>query len=500
VTVQVGSCAIVLHTHLPWLAHHGSWPVGEEWLYQAWSGAYLPVAGVLERLAAEGRTGLLTLGVTPVLAAMLDDPYCLGEFHTWLATWQLRAEGAAVRGVPTAGYEGRLAARALTTFERRWRHGASPVLRDLADAGAVQLLGGPATHTFTPFLPGRLARFALLTGLDDASLRVGRRPRGIWAPECAYAPGLEQLYADAGVEHFVVDGPLARGHTCAPVDVAGSGVIAFARDLDVTYRVWSPKAGYPGGPAYRDFHTFDHASGLRASRVTSARTRPGDKRPYDPRLARAAVARDASDFVDRVVARLRSLPGDDPLVVVAYDTELYGHWWHEGPQFLEAVLRALPEAGVRLRTLANAAEQLPATRRALPAGSWGTGKDFGVWEVPDMRRDQERVAERLLAVVDKADPCAGRSASLDQLAREALLALASDWPFSVTKDSATEYARDRFAGHRSAFHRLADTIEAADPGRTATIVAATRARDYPFGHLDAVGLRANTPRWKDGHA
>jgi 1,4-alpha-glucan branching enzyme len=487
VSRPVGTCCLVLHSHLPWLAHHGAWPVGEEWLHQAWAGAYLPVVGMLGRLADEGRRDLITLGVTPVLAAMLDDPYCLREFHTWLGMWQLRAEDALVRGVGVASYEGGLAATALAQFEAGWRNGGAPLLRGLADAGAVQLLGGPATHTFTPFLPDRIARFALRVGLDDASIRLGSRPAGIWAPECAYVPGLEQGYDSHGVTHFVVDGPLAHGRTGAPIDVAGSGVLAFARDLEVTYRVWSPRSGYPGDPRYRDFHTFDHDSGLRPARVTSRHTEPWNKQRYEPAAALAVVARDAADFVAHVVARMRALPEEDPLVVVAYDTELFGHWWHEGPAFLEAVLRMLPQAGVRVTTLERAGAMLPARPAELPAGSWGSGKDFHVWQVPDLQQMHSQVSERLLRVVDKRGG-ADRDPLLDQLARAGLLALASDWPFCVSKDSAAGYARDRALGHAADFHRLADALEAADDRAAARAAAHSAGRDYPFGHLDARGL------------
>ncbi len=484
--MTVGTCCVVLHTHLPWVAHHGSWPVGEEWLYQAWAGAYLPLVEVLEQLADEGRRDLLTLGVTPVLAAQLDDPHCLTGMHDWLATWQLRAEGAAVRGVPTAAYEGSLAAHALSTFEARWRHGGTPVLRRLADAGVVELLGGPATHTFTPLLPAAVADFALTTGLDDSELRFGGRPRGIWAPECAYVPGLEELYSRHGIERFLVDSPTVHGDTGAPVDVAGSGVVAFARDLEVSYRVWSPRRGYPGAAAYRDFHTFDHESGLRPARVTSQHTEPADKRPYRPAAAARQLADDVADFVRHVVARLRELPQDDPLVVVAYDTELFGHWWHEGPAFLAAVLRALPEAGVRVTTLAEAAATLRPTRRDLPAGSWGAGKDFHVWQVPDLVEQQDAVADRLATVVAKQRDGRdhdGKDPALDQLAREALLALASDWPFCVSHDSAAEYARGRLAGHAAEFHRLAEALERGEPAHRQA--AASFARDHPFPRLDA---------------
>ena len=173
----VGTCCIVLHSHLPWLAHHGSWPVGEEWLCQAWAGAYLPVVDLLERLAARGGRDLLTLAVTPVLAAQLDDPYCLAQMHTWLGFWQARAQSLATSRDEhlrrTGAREAKAASDATALFEARWRHGGSPVLRSLVDAGAVELLGGPATHPFLPLMDERLAAFAIRSGLDDTAARRG---------------------------------------------------------------------------------------------------------------------------------------------------------------------------------------------------------------------------------------------------------------------------------------------------------------------------------------
>ena len=150
----VGSCAIVLHTHLPWLAHHGSWPVGEEWLYQSWAASYLPVAAMLRRLADEGRRDLLTLGVTPVLAAQLDDPYCLQEFHTWLGFWSVRAQSMAARRSPedraTGAYEFAQAQQALAAFDDEWRHGALAGAAGAVRQRGRELLGGPAATRSGP--------------------------------------------------------------------------------------------------------------------------------------------------------------------------------------------------------------------------------------------------------------------------------------------------------------------------------------------------------------
>ncbi|MFC6094152.1 1,4-alpha-glucan branching protein domain-containing protein [Saccharothrix lopnurensis] len=494
-----GTFCLVLHSHLPWLAHHGAWPVGEEWLYQAWAHSYLPVVDLLERFAAEGREDVLTLGVTPVLAAQLDDPYCLRGLHDWLGDWQLRAHGAADRLPDLAAREHRGSAWALERFETRWRHGFSPVLRSLVDSRAVELLGGPAAHPFQPLLDPGLRAFSLRTGLADTAWRIGSAPRGIWAPECAYAPGLERDYARAGVRRFLVDGPALHGDTAAGRPVGDTDVVCFGRDLEVSYRVWSPKVGYPGDPAYRDFHTYDHASGLKPSRVTGKNVAPADKRPYDPDQAAEAVRRHAADFVDTVVARLRSLRerhGRPSLVVAAYDTELYGHWWHEGPAWLEAVLRALPGAGVRVTTLRGAVEAGHVGAPVeLPESSWGSGKDWRVWNGPqvgDVVRGNEQVQRELLAL-DLSGPV--RSPVADQAVREALLALSSDWAFMVTKDSAADYARYRAKAHADRFAELAALLRSGRGARAAERAAELRRVDGPFGHLDARGLAGG---WEDG--
>ena len=507
----VGTFCLVLHSHLPLLARHGRWPVGEEWLYQSWAHAYLPVTAMLRRLAAEGRRDLLTLGVTPVLAAQLDDPHCLRGVHDWLGGWTLRAHSAATRLPDLAAHEHRVSTAATTEFERYWRHGGSPVLRSLSDSGAVELLGGPAAHPFAPLLDPRVRRFSLRTGLADHAVRLGSAPPGIWAPECGYAPGMERGYAEAGVSRFLVDGPALRGRTGLARPVGDSDVLCVGRDLDVTYRVWSPRKGYPGSAEYRDFHTWDHSSGLKPARVTGRRVPSERKHPYDPALAAGAVARDARDFVDTVVRRLRDLReelGRPALTVAAFDTELFGHWWHEGPEWLEAVLRALPEAGVAVRTLGGAvADGLVGEPVELAECSWGSGKDWRVWAGPAVSDLVERNAEvqrDLLAAVDAVPTASGpdtvatahgggalRDPLRDLLADQALHALSSDWAFMVSKDSAAGYARDRAALHAGRVRELSDLLRG-DRRRAASrrVEHWSDAGAPTFGHLDARDLLA----------
>jgi len=492
-----GQFTLVLHSHLPWLAHHGRWPVGEEWLYQSWAASYLPVAQVLRTLAAEGRSHLLSLGITPVLAAQLDDPHCLAGMHHWLGNWQLRADEAAMAGnIGLGRHEHRLAAAALADFEQRWRHGAAPVWRSLIDAEAIELLGGPLAHPFQPLLDPRLRAFQLSEGLADARQRWGHTPAGIWAPECGYTPGMETGYAAAGMTHFMVDGPALRGDTSLGRPVRESDVVAFGRDLQVSYRVWSPKSGYPGHSAYRDFHHYDHATGLKPSRVTGKTVAGPDKAPYDPEPAAAAVARDVDDFVqtvrDRLIAESERI-GRPALVVAAFDTELFGHWWHEGPQWLEQVLRALPEAGVQVGTLADARERgFVGQPVPLADSSWGSGKDWRVWagdQVRDLVELNDDIVRLTLDTVDKMRAANGavavRDQVADQLLREAILTVSSDWAFMVSKDSAEGYARDRAYRHAHAVREIAAAVGAGQVAKARQLAAGWSAADGLFPGLDA---------------
>ncbi|MGW4354543.1 1,4-alpha-glucan branching protein domain-containing protein [Nocardia sp. NPDC004582] len=497
-----GQFTLVLHSHLPWLAHHGRWPVGEEWLYQSWAASYLPVAKVLRTLAAEGRSHLISLGITPVLAAQLDDPHCLEGMHHWLGNWRLRADEASMAGNVALGrHEHRLAAAALDDFETRWMHGASPVWRELIDAEAIELLGGPLSHPFQPLLDPRLREFELVEGLADARARWGHTPSGIWAPECGFTPGMERTYDKVGISHFMVDGPALRGDTTLGRPVWDSDVVAFGRDLAVSYRVWSPKSGYPGQPYYRDFHHYDHATGLKPARVTGKTVSGPDKAPYDPELASAAIGKDVADFVATVRERLISESeriGRPALVVAAFDTELFGHWWHEGPQWLEQVLRALPEAGITVGTLADArARGYVGERVELADSSWGSGKDWRVWagdQVADLVRLNAEVVRLALDTLDKMRVDAGllentrfglRDTVADQLLREAILAVSSDWAFMVSKDSAAGYARDRAHEHSHAVREIAAAVTAGQLAKAGQLAAGWYAADGLFPALDA---------------
>ena len=497
-----GAFCLVLHSHLPWLPGHGVWPLGEEWLFQAWVESYVPLVAELDSLAAEGHRDVLTLGVTPVLAAQLDDPRMRRDATTWAGLWGMRAREMGFDADPhrrsTAEREYTGAARAAQLLESRWRGGGSPVLRGLRDQGVVELLGGPSAHPFLPLLLPEVSDLALRTGLADSAWRLGAAPRGIWSPECGWHPSLATSFGQAGVGHFVVDEQTVRdagGHPHAAWRVAGSEVVAVPRKLEVTNLIWSSRSGYPASPAYRDFHAREEFTGIRLWAITEHDVSVDRKRPYDPAEASAQVDHDVAHFVAAVRDQLlhaHEVRGEAGLVVAAYDTELFGHWWHEGPLFLSRAIRALRRAGVTVTTLEKAVEDgHVGGDLELGPGSWGAGKDYSVWDGPAVRQiahENEWLQRRWLDVVARergAGRLGTRRPDLDQLLQTLWHALSSDWAFLVTRGQSVDYARRRAEEHRRNFHVLAQLVQ--DGRRDAALEEARRQalQDNAFPALDA---------------
>lgn len=508
-----GEVALVLHTHLPWVAGHGTWPVGEEWLFQAWGHAWLPVTRALRRLAEEGHTDLLTLGVTPTVAAQVGDARLARDLGTWLGGQMWRAE--------EQRWHWWLDEDVQALSHHHWRHhqdllafheqvqsegGLLAVWADLADRGVIELLGGPATHPYLPLVADEDVLDAqLAVGLASHEAWAGRRPDGIWPPELAYRPagpagdpsaeplevdrfgtptlarhgpdlpGLEEVYQRHGVGHVLVDAPTLlraagaedRDWTVRPAVarpgsveevvhdgalVGDSDVVAYARDLSVAYRVWAPGAGYPGDDWYRDFHTQGTFGAHRSHRVTGQDVPWQHKAVYDPDRAHARVEDHVADLHELLHEALDPRPGG--LVVAAYDTELFGHWWYEGPRWLEGLLRRVAtDPDLRTTTLGSRRVRRPPTRRLhLPESSWGYGKGHGSWVAPATRPMWQRIHD-VEARARAALRAAGAGADarvLDQLGRELGHLRCSDWPFMVTRGESAEYAHERLTGHADA--------------------------------------------------
>ena len=484
----MGVFSLVLHTHLPYVRRNGVWPSGEEFFHQAALESYLPLLGVLESLAHDGHEDALTIGLSPMIAHQMQDPHMLRELEWFLGVYELRTLRQ------TTNYEGvfRSEFKELAAHYARFARaqgerldglsggGIASAFDAFARHGVIEILGGPATHPYLPLVrEAALARAQVAQGAREHERLFARAPAGMWLPECAYAPdvGIESLLEENGVGHIVIDGPtMLRSagprSTFAPRRIRDSAVVACARNLDVTYRVWSPTGGYPTGKWYRDFFAYDIEAGFKNWRVTSVRKPVSEKRPYEPERAAAAARADAEDFATLIARTLDEHERDTGIeghVVAAYDTELFGHWWYEGPIFLEHLYRVLRDtAGVRARSLRGALELLPDPQPIdLVAGSWGFRKDDRSWVAPETEDMWESLGEveadtvRFIEKFREQGP--GRRAALAQLVREAMLMQSSDWPFMVLRGRNADYARERFFGHRARWNHLVELLRSRIP-------------------------------------
>ncbi len=494
--MAAGSFALVLHSHLPYVRGAGRWPHGEDWIHEAILGTYLPLLVLLHDLRDAGVGYGVTLGLTPILLEQLADSGIGVRFGEYCDDQVARAEGDLRRFAD----EGETARAGLAFFYRslfvslrdahvrRFGRDLVGAFADLARTAHVEILTSAATHGYLPLLDARAVHAQLAVGTRTTRRRTGVDPRGIWLPECAYMPGLEEALASFGLTHFFTDpallgarraderaaraaqrsgGALDRPLVDAvdvlhPYLVRSSPVAAFARHDRLSAQVWSAAHGYPGDPSYREFHRRDDRSGLRYWRVTDAQGELGAKAPYAPGAAAERARAHASHFAAlvREVMAAHQAHGEAPVLTVTFDAELFGHWWFEGIDWLGGVLRDLSSAGPRpVTAAAHLAAHPPRARVELRAGSWGTDNDDSTWRNEKTRSLWDELARLSadMAALGTIAPGGGlRDRAAGQAARELLLAEASDWPFLVTTGQAPDYAIERFQTHALRFRRSRD--------------------------------------------
>ena len=446
-----GDLAIVLHSHMPYVEGFGTYPFGEEWLFDAVIRSYLPVLEVARDL---------TMTVTPVLADQLEDGGAAERLRRFLVEWRIGAAEADLPQVPEecrAACEGEREryGRALELLDAA---GGDPLVpfQQAATEGRVVLAASSATHAVLPLLATRQGvRLQLDAGIRSHRRRFGW-DGGFWLPECAYMPGLEWTLAEEGVRWFCVD---QSAHTdpldaLAPVRTK-AGPVALPIDWEAIAWLWSLD-GYPSDPAHAQF-AGKSLRGIRIWRVGGG--------AYHPDAAAAAARRQAREFLAATAQRLRAYAeerGRRGLLVFAIDTELLGHWWSEGPIWLRAVLEGAEGAGVRLLTVPQALAEHEPVERPLRASTWGEEKDLRTWDSPpvaDLAWGARRMELRLLRAVSGGL----RGERLERAARELLAAQSSDWAFLDQRKQAGDYAYQRATDHSQAMLEAIDSGPATDP-------------------------------------
>jgi len=508
---MTGSLALVLHAHLPFVRHpEHEFFLEENWLFEAISESYVPLLQIMQRLLRRGVRFKLTLSVSPTLSAMLSDPLLRDRYIRHLDLLIALAERECERNrskknlLSLSEFYREFFTETRRTFIEQWDCDLLGVVRQLRGTGAVEIMASAATHAILPILqqPRGAAQAQIAIGCDQFRETFGGEPGGFWLPECAYAAGIAKSLQAENIRWFIIDAHAlgqARRGTFAPC-FTKAGPAAFAREIQASRQVWSAQQGYPGDPAYRDFYRdigFDLSSdelaplprftGIKYHRVTG---RDVAKQIYDRATAEETARRHARHFVERCVAELQSLQADDwnPIMTVPFDAELFGHWWFEGPIFLEHLILAAAENNLPLTTPSEFLEKNPTQQVTEPVtSSWGDQGFLDVWLdqkcgwiYPHLFAANTRMAT--LAKSRGGEATADDDRALRQLARELLLAQSSDWAFLICNGTAKDYATQRVTDHLSRFQKLADQFEHRNVDRE--FLAQCEERDNLFPHVD----------------
>ena len=499
-----GYLAILLHAHLPYVRHaRGDAYLEEKWYYEALTETYIPLYTMLAKLASEGVPYRLTVSLSPTLMSMCRDRLLQERFSQFIDGLCRLAELETVRTRWQPGFR-----ETAEMYLERFQHVRSvyndALQRDvvggfarLAGQGRLELITTAATHGYLPLMEvcPSAARAQIVAAVDYYRRTFGTAPRGMWLPECGYYPGVDAYLREAGVRYFCTDAhgienasPRPRYGVYAPI-YCPSGVAAFGRDMESSKQVWSANEGYPGDFDYREFYRdiaydldWDYIrpfmggcparthTGIKYYRVTG---RTEHKQPYVREWAVNKAATHAGNFVfnrERQIEHLASVMDTRPIVVAPYDAELFGHWWFEGPEFLEFVIRkiAYDQNVIKLITPGDYLDERTRAQVSMPSmSSWGYMgysevwlADCNHWIYPHLHMMARRMTQLANDYVMPQPDLVRRA--LNQAARELMLAQSSDWAFIMKAGTCVDYAVKRTKSHISRFNRLYDAIRNSD--------------------------------------
>ena len=490
-----GYWCLQLHAHLPYV-RHPEFPdfLEEDWLYEAISETYLPLLSIFEKFIEDGVDFKLTMTITPSLANMLADPLLQSRYYERLNKHIEFAEKELWRtkSLPQFQPAAEMYDAHFKECKKLWEKYNGNILtgfKNLQDMGKIEIITCCATHGFLPLMNNENAqRVQIRVACDDYERHFGRRPRGLWLAECAYYPGIDKILKEEGIRFFFLEAhgilygtPRPKYGVFAPV-YCPSGVAAFARDMETAHQVWSAESGYPGDPDYREFYRdlgydleyeyvkpYLHTDGVRRNigikyhRITG-KVALSDKQPYVPEWAKNKAATHAGNFLynrEKQVEYLAEILERPPLITSMYDAELFGHWWFEGPHFINFLFRKMhyDQNTIKPITPVEYLDKFPVNQVLTPsASSWGDKGYYEVWLNSSndyIYRHLHKAADRMVEMAVQFPNASGvLERALNQAARELLLAQSSDWAFIMTTGTMVEYAEKRTRDHLVNFMNL----------------------------------------------
>lgn len=490
-----GYLSIILHAHLPYIRHpeHERF-LEEEWFYEAVTETYIPLIKVFDSLVKDGVDFRITMSVTPTLISMMKDPLLQARYLKHinrlidLTAKELERTKHTPEFYQLAQMYHRLFLDAREIFSNRYQKDLTKAFKEFQDLGKLEIITCAATHGFLPLMETHpeAVRAQIRVGVQTHREAFGRNPRGIWLPECGYYPGVDEILKEEGIRFFIIDthgilfgSPRPKFGVYAPV-YCRSGVAAFARDAESSKSVWSAEEGYPGDYNYREFYRdigydldyeyirpYLNGDGSRINTGVKYYKITGDtdhKAVYSAKAAMDKASEHAGNFMfnrEKQVDHLQGLMGQNPIIVSPYDAELFGHWWFEGPDWLNFLFRKVHHDQEMFKTITpfEYLEKHPRNQVITPSmSSWGYKGYAEVWlnGANDwIYRHLHKSAERMIEMANhRLNPQELEKRALNQMARELLLAQSSDWAFIMKTGTHTSYASKRTYDHVDRFTKL----------------------------------------------
>lgn len=497
--MKTGYVGLMLHAHLPFVRNpEYDKFLEEDWLYEAVSETYLPLLRMLNRLRSEKVPFVLTISISPTLCAMLGDNLLQARYNRYaeekleLGTKELERTDNQPEFHRLAQMYYEIHKKNLEEFNELYKQNILNGFRSLEESGNLVLITTAATHAFLPLYQQypQAVKAQIELAIESHISFFRNKPKGFWLPECGYFPELTKLLRSYDIEYFYTathafnlsDTKVDRG-IFAPVD-SGHGVHAFARDFGLSQAVWSEDDGYPGDRVYRDFyrdigydldmeyvHPYIHKPGVRSFtgyKYWAVTSKSEHKEVYNPDLARKRVAEHAGNFlysIERKTETVSPIIDRPPLYTLPFDAELFGHWWFEGVQWLEQVIRNMAAEHCQIELVSNEQylAQYPENQKVVPAfSSWGTKGYSSVWVDGSndwIYRHIHKSIERMTELVERfPDQVSLKGRFLQHASREVLLAMSSDWPFVISNGTSVGYAQHRLKEHLHNFNLVYENM------------------------------------------
>jgi len=499
-----GKILLLLHAHLPYI-HHPDFEnfMEERWLFEAITETYIPLIKIFKSLEKDNIPFKLTISFSPTLMEMFNLNDLREKYHKYLLKLIeltekeiIRTKDEDPRTHELAQHYRRELMEDIDIFSGEYNQDILKAFKEFKDKGYIEVITSNGTHGYLPFY--RDYPEAIKAQIKSAVLTFkkyfGDHPKGIWLAECAYFKGLDKYLSGEDINYFFVDthgfayaDSKPRYGVYRPI-ITPNKVFVFARDPESSQQIWSSEVGYPGDPRYREFYKdigYDREddyirpyidpsgtrcnTGIKYHRITNKSLSLDKKEIYDLREAEKAVKEHVRDYLFKKTSQIRELSAildeEGPVIVAPFDAELFGHWWYEGPKFLEELFRQSSEN--EYLGFSVPSELLQAVKKVqmtYPAeSSWGAGGYHDVWLNEKNDWIYRHIHEIIEKMIEKAnifkDPTNLQKRVLNQMMREVLLAQASDWAFIMTTGTTIEYAKNRIKCHINRFLELDKMLE-----------------------------------------